>query len=88
MVLTSTPVGVSLILVGLKFNTGWCESDIKLTLTGVEINTTLVWPSQNNGVLNSTAEFLQCGFGPPGFGSSIFGPNGYGSSGDKPLRQS
>ena len=49
LILISTPVGVSLILLGVKFNTGWCESGIKLTPTGVEINTNLVWTSHNTG---------------------------------------
>ena len=32
-----------------------------ITLTGVIINTNLVWTSHNTGVLNLTQEFLQCG---------------------------
>ena len=56
----STPVGVSLILLGVKFNTGWCENGIQLFPIGVEINTNLVWTSHNTGVLNLTPEFLQC----------------------------
>ena len=54
MVLISIPAGVSLILLGVKFNTGWCESGIKLTLTGVEINAILVWTSYDPEVLNLT----------------------------------
>ena len=49
MLLISTPVSVSLIPLGVKFNTCWCESGIKLTPTGVEIYTNLEWTSHNTG---------------------------------------
>ena len=59
--LITTLVSVSLIPLGVKFNT-WCESGIKLTPTGVEINTNLVWTSHKTvGVtmaLNLTPEFF------------------------------
>ena len=41
-----TLVGVSLILHGVKFNIGLCES-INLTPTGVEIYSNLAWTSHN-----------------------------------------
>ena len=45
-------------LLGVKCNAGWCESGIKLTLTGVESNTNLVWSSHNTGVVKfNTRDF-------------------------------
>ena len=59
----STPVGVNLIILGVKYNTSWCESGIKPNLTGVEITTNLIWTSYNTGgVKFNTRAFAVIGF--------------------------